>query len=580
MTNNGVKFANMSNECLQLFSETKKAFLKSEKDEIKRMALSVPSCFIDENKSLNIVFAGQYGAGKSSIISILTGEKLEIGQGITTQQIQSFLWNGITITDTPGVHTQKRPDHDEITYQAIANADLVVFVVTNEGFSEHLGQHFRKLLIDKGKGKEMMLVVNKMESTALGNTEEQQKIYIEKNLVPVISPDFSPEDLYVSFVDAKAYEDAMKTSDSDEKKWLLGVSGFGKLIENLNKFSKDKNFIGKCTTSLYQNEQLIREAMAEFGTGDFCIDGTMNVLSKQRRILSESKENIKNSSYNLVRRHTQKIIQWGDEIANGLSSKDKERDVNNRLQECYNNVNDIPISVAKEFEVIVSKENERLKNQIQDLENTSFVRDFKTIVEEKYSDIKADPTRSRGTQKGAKRISDFGVWLSKQSTGPNAGSGWASIFKLGTYSGSKTHSVVLEVGHLVGHKFKPWEAVKIAGKIGKVGKFLGVAGSFVGIIAQISSDRQEVKMERQLSDTRSDIRNSFNSAADAINMKFDEETQTWVEENYDTKIAEIDQSFEELKSLAETKQSELENYQVLFDRNRELIKKMHDFVNQ
>lgn len=577
MNTNSVEFANMSNECLRLFSETKEAFLKSEKDQIKRIALSVPSCFIDENKSVNIVFAGQYSAGKSSIISILTGEKLEIGQGVTTQKTQSFLWNGITITDTPGVHTQKRPDHDEITYQAIANADLVIFVVTNEGFSEHLAQHFRKLLIDKGKGQEMMLVVNKMESTELGNTEEQQKIYIEKNLIPVISPDFSPEDLYVSFVDAKVYEDAMKTMDSEEKEWLLGVSGFDKFIENLNKFIRDKDFIGKCTTSLYQNEQLICDAMAEFGTGDFCVDGTINVLSKQRRILSESKENIKNSSYNLVRRHTQQIIRWGDDIANDLSSKDKESDVNNKLQECYSKVNDIPISIANEFDMIVSKENERLKDQIQDLENTSFVRDFKTVFEEKYSDIKADPARSRGTQKGAKKISDFGVWLSKQSTGPNAGSGWASIFKLGTYSGSKTHTVVLEVGHWVGHKFKPWEAVKIAGKIGKVGKFLGVAGSFIGIIAQISSDRQEVKLERQLSDTRSDIRNSFNSAADVINMKFDEETQTWVEDNYDTKIEEIDQSLEELKSLAELKQSELENYQVLLDRNRELIKKMHDF---
>ena len=487
MNTNSVEFANMSNECLRLFSETKEAFLKSEKDQIKRIALSVPSCFIDENKSVNIVFAGQYSAGKSSIISILTGEKLEIGQGVTTQKTQSFLWNGITITDTPGVHTQKRPDHDEITYQAIANADLVIFVVTNEGFSEHLAQHFRKLLIDKGKGQEMMLVVNKMESTELGNTEEQQKIYIEKNLIPVISPDFSPEDLYVSFVDAKAYEDAMKTMDSEEKEWLLGVSGFDKFIENLNKFIRDKDFIGKCTTSLYQNEQLICDAMAEFGTGDFCVDGTINVLSKQRRILSESKENIKNSSYNLVRRHTQQIIRWGDDIANDLSSKDKESDVNNKLQECYSKVNDIPISVANEFDLIVSKENERLKDQIQDLENTSFVRDFKTVFEEKYSDIKADPTRSRGTQKGAKKISDFGMWLSKQSTGPNAGSGWASIFKLGTYSGSKTHTVVLEVGHWVGHKFKPWEAVKIAGKIGKVGKFLGVAGSFIGIIAQISS---------------------------------------------------------------------------------------------
>lgn len=69
-------------------------------------------------------------------------------------------WNGIEVVDTPGIHTQKRPDHDAITYDAMSKADLIVFVCTAEGFSEGLGKHFRKLLIEKGKGNEMMLVFN------------------------------------------------------------------------------------------------------------------------------------------------------------------------------------------------------------------------------------------------------------------------------------------------------------------------------------------------------------------------------------------------------------------------------------
>ena len=46
-----------------------------------------------------------------------------------------------------------------------AAADLIVFVCTVEVFSKGLGAHFRKLLIEKGKGNEMMLVFNKMEDS-------------------------------------------------------------------------------------------------------------------------------------------------------------------------------------------------------------------------------------------------------------------------------------------------------------------------------------------------------------------------------------------------------------------------------
>ena len=125
----------------------------------------------DMSDIIRLVFAGQYSAGKSSILKMLTGRTdIAIGEGITTQQVHKYDWNGIEVVDTPGIHTELRPDHDEISYEAIASADMLVYVVTNELFDSHMAEHFRKLAIDKDKAGEMILVVNKMERTAGGNT--------------------------------------------------------------------------------------------------------------------------------------------------------------------------------------------------------------------------------------------------------------------------------------------------------------------------------------------------------------------------------------------------------------------------
>ena len=92
-----------------------------------------------QSDKIKLVFAGQYSAGKSTIIKMLTGnESIATGAEITTQEAHSYDWNGLEITDTPGVHTTLRPDHDEISYEAIASADMLVFVVTNELFDSYI----------------------------------------------------------------------------------------------------------------------------------------------------------------------------------------------------------------------------------------------------------------------------------------------------------------------------------------------------------------------------------------------------------------------------------------------------------
>ena len=126
-----------------------------------------------------------------------------MGLDITTQQVQQFEWNGIKVIDTPGVHTEIRPDHDEITYEAISKADLLVFVVTNELFDAHIAEHFRKLAIEQEKAHEMLLVVNKMQRHAEGNTPAAQGVIQAKISEKVLVP-FTPEQLRLSFIDAEA----------------------------------------------------------------------------------------------------------------------------------------------------------------------------------------------------------------------------------------------------------------------------------------------------------------------------------------------------------------------------------------
>ena len=94
-----------------------------------------------QDAPISIVVAGQYSAGKSTIIKMLTGRNdIEIGAKITTQKADIYEWNGLRIVDTPGIHTELRPDHDEISYSEIASADMLIYVITNELFDNYLAE--------------------------------------------------------------------------------------------------------------------------------------------------------------------------------------------------------------------------------------------------------------------------------------------------------------------------------------------------------------------------------------------------------------------------------------------------------
>ena len=111
----------------------------------------------------------------------------------------------------------------------------------------------------------------------------------------------------------------------------------------------------------------------------------------------------------------------------------------------------------------------------------------------------------------------------------------------------------------------------MAGKIGKFGKILGAGGALLGVGLQIWEDSQQEKLERQMLAYRNDIRNTFGEAANIIEMRFDENTKTWIEDTISPKIELIDAQTNEIQSAIMNQQQEYQIYYGLLKRTRELI---------
>lgn len=103
--------------CVQVSARLSQA--NHEELEAIRQKLRVELKSHREQGFFTVAFVGQYSAGKSTIISALTGRwDIHIDADIATDTTASYDWNGIKLIDTPGLFTD-RPKHDEITYEAI-----------------------------------------------------------------------------------------------------------------------------------------------------------------------------------------------------------------------------------------------------------------------------------------------------------------------------------------------------------------------------------------------------------------------------------------------------------------------------
>jgi Fe2+ transport system protein B len=561
-----------------LLSRSRQCLATASSEKMQMLSERVPKEIVSSDKSVNLVFAGQYSAGKSSIMKVLTGrEDIAIGAGITTEKTHAYDWGGITVVDTPGVHTQLRPDHDEITYRAIAGADLLVFVITNELFDSHLAKHFRNLAIERGKAHEMMLVVNKMRRCAKGNSQEAQDV-IREDLRKVLTP-FTPEDLRTTFIDAEAALESKTEADGEIAKILLKKSGIDGFTQELNGFVREKGLSSRYTTALYELEQVLQEALVGESTGDKDIDALEELLLQRRRALLDTQDRIPQAVEGEIQNASSQIRQEGRKVADMINASADQEAVDHELQAAQDRVQNLAEQLEKSVQAVVDEHMKALDDRVGDIDNSELAKELRPRLIYRKEQASMSPEAMKNLQKASDISSKLGEFLIRNSFVPKAGT-LGGLFKLNQYSGTATHDTVKAVGHFFGKSFKPWEAVKWTRVVANAGRVFAVAGTVLTFVLQVKEDMDAARLEADLRESRSAVRSGFNDAAHAIEMHFDKATQSFIASAISSEIENVDSQLDELRGLQQTQSDLFENLSGLLNETKNLIKSIHSTGNE
>ena len=564
------------------------AELSRSKEAVKDKALRAlsdagVSCPIENGSDkVKIVFAGQYSAGKSSIIKMLTGdETIATGAKITTQETHTYEWNGLEIVDTPGVHTSLRPDHDEISYKAIAAADILVFVITNELFDSYMADHFRRLAIDKDKAGEMILVVNKMDRAAKGNTKEQQDI-IREGLRDVLAP-YTPEQLHLSFIDAQSYLDSVEEREGDPElaDELLARSGYNEFIDTLNSFVAEKTLSAKLTTDLYVLDNELDKAISDLtpGSEDSDIDALEENLKQQRHMLIDARTRIQRDVQDIFSDSAAKIREIGLDAAALVDSNITKEDLEEKIALYGKSAEELIESTRTKADDHVHSCFLELGQSFVDMESTEFSQNLKIRLVDKYDSLPDAVKKVFVTATDLEKKGDILVGTLVKSGIPEMLSLADSSYKAIRLTDNTQNFLRTSLHSMnTGTKLlnKAGKAGSVASKVAnKSSSIFGVVGVGLELVLQFKEDYDEQLKLEAMKNNRQNIRSEFNTAATELDDYATDYIKQCVTDPMDQSVKSVEDNISELRSTRADRSEMCQKLEKIQKDVQALIERIH-----
>ena len=520
----------------QLLARTRGVFDRY-RDLIDKIS-TLPPTMQPSDGAVKLVFVGQYSSGKSSLIKMLSGIDTKIGAAITTDKATAYPWGDLEIVDTPGIETGLRADHDERAYYEIDHAALLIFVVTNEGFDDYMGNHFRKLAVDQKRGRNMVLVVNKMDRAPLGNVPEQQKV-IADDLRKVIAP-YSTDDLYLSFVAAEMYLEGLDEDDPELRDIYFEQSGHDRFVENLNAFVASRGVLSKVQAPLETLRKAITNVIGDSGKmiDDTDLDAVEEILRRKRQEINEGKRRIGNTIERLAGTCANKIRAEGSTLASeiepGLSEEELNRKLESAQQRSDDYINECQRAIVEQIRLVC----EGVDKNLGEIDRSQLA----VKVRQKLS----IPEHFDGSRDSLKIDMDAISAVQKAATTAKAASKMgATLPMLGEI---KFASVVKDVGHMLGMKFAPWGAVNLVKGASKALGYIGMAITAYQILDKIFGTDKEQEMRDNLLKAKNSVRDDFNDGAHRVQSSLVDWAMTSMEQLTAPIISEVEQTYNDFKA--------------------------------
>ena len=139
--------------------DTQKGELKKLTDSVKRIRDDLKKLH-ERSKDFSIVVYGRTMAGKSTLMEILThgnGESIGKGASRTTLDVRDYFWNGLKITDVPGISAFGGAKDEQLALEAAKAADLILFLLSDDAPQADEAEKLAQL---KSLGKPILGVIN------------------------------------------------------------------------------------------------------------------------------------------------------------------------------------------------------------------------------------------------------------------------------------------------------------------------------------------------------------------------------------------------------------------------------------
>ena len=522
---------------------------------------------IDDTVNLDlpvrIAFAGEYSAGKSTVIRALTGDaSIPIGTEITTADASDWSWHGITITDTPGILTGVRPEHDAITTAAILKSDLLVYVTTNELLNEASAAYFRTLAIEHRKAAETMLVVNKMDRHALGNSAESNHIVLQA-LEPFTEP-HTPETVRAICIAAQSYLTATAPATPDElRQEYLDESNIEQLIASIDQFFQEQGTAAQMARPIHQAVTAAERALALIPSGNADADAAIALQYRILDIANRTHDQARSQYQRAVAQFIKDLETEGHDFVNNRFSLDEPV-----TQETIDDANQQSAS-------LVQRHSDNLNQQFQHLlpnAAQSMASEIANLSQQPiYQHIKSQAELNPGWSTTIGVISQFQELLQPLTIGTKA----YATAGIAAASGSAAHRAILTMGRFAGAKFAPWQAVRLASRASSALAILGVVLIVADIALTVHQERREAKRIKELNKLRRNFANNFTNVAQEIADEARQAAEAYLETNTLQVRREVDDSIRTINRDRSRSNALVGQLQDARDRALSLIDEMH-----
>lgn len=485
------EFKSIYNEILQLKDEP------MVRDNIAKLKNTLDEK--EKESKLKIAVCGQYSSGKSSLIHALThDDSIVIGQGVTTDAVKVYPWKDVLFADTPGIYAG-RPEHDALSLDYIRKADLLIYMITIQGFTREIGDNFKKLIQGKYFEKTMLLM-NKRNMEAAEN-----EVNWRRDTIDFVGGADVLAKLHFTIVDIEDY----MTGEPE----LVEDSHFNEFIRNLNLFIKERALTGKILSRINIIEAFLSahiEALDKSQKNDEFTRRQLHIIARaiqrydkaERDASIRIRQNIKELKYHLLGYFTEdKIRQLKEEM--DRSELELEKIMND--QEFQDDLVNITTEMNEDF-MEVERAALEYDNRLKELS-----RDF--------NDISVNKIDLSLFKSGAAGLAQF----------------TASVTKEG----------VIQVVHFFGGTFKPWGATKLTNFIKGLGPYL----ASVGVIVDAVSFFMDKKRQQDLENKRRDLSIAFDKIEFGIEEQF--KTMRESEDSFYQKLITIQNNLQERKAQQE-----------------------------